>query len=478
MVHGCTLTTRHYEAQARVLAESFLAHNPGSRFSVLMIGYSPDELPNGERFEVFVPADVGIDERELKRRATMYITQGLASSLKPNLIATLLSRGSGAVLYIDADGCVYDDLTELAELAERHSLLLSPHTLDPHPIARSEPADPVWRQDSPEQIILRSGLINAGLLGAGPRSGPFLEWWAQRTARRCVFDLPLGLALSQTWLTLAMTLFEHHVLLDRGCNVAGWNLQARDVSWVGERPTIDGAPLRHFHFAGGFDPERPHRITPSAKNASWWPSLDERPGTARVAREYADRLIAHGYREAHAAPPLYDVMPGGASIEPWMRATYRIALVEAEQGGSEEPPNPFSDGAERFAEWLQRRAYDRLEGGVVASPAFSDAWDAGTDEILTAAMDSGRLLARIKELDGIRDEAVEWAEREAAELQRAVEAIAARDESIDALRSELAGMRASMDSVWRSPSWRVTKPLRAIRAGTASAATILRRARK
>jgi hypothetical protein len=477
MVHGCTLTTRHYEAQARVLAESFLAHNPNARFSILMIGYQPDELPCDEPFEVLVPADIGIDELELNRRATMYITQGLASSLKPDLLATLLAGGAEAVIYIDADGCVYDELTELAELAERHSLLLSPHVLDPHPIAGREPTDPIWRQDSPEQIILRSGLINAGLVGVGPRSGPFLEWWAERTARRSVFDPSLGLALSQTWLTLAMTLFEHHVLLDRGCNVAGWNLHTRDVRWDGDTPTIDGVLLRHFHFAGGFDPEQPHRITPSAKNASWWPSLDERPGTARLAREYVERLISYGYREAHAAPPIYDVMPGGAPMEPWMRATYRIALVEAEQGGSREPPNPFTDGAEHFTKWLERRAHDRLRGGAAVSPALSDAADDGPDEILKAAMDSRRLLARVQQLEGIRDEAVEWAEREAHELQRAVELIAAREQLIDALRTELAGVRASMDSVWRSPSWRLTKPLRAMRAGIATTATILRRSR-
>jgi hypothetical protein len=463
MIHGCTLTTRHYEAHARVLAESFLAHHPGARFSVLTIGYPEDALPRGERFEVLVPADVGIDEQELNRRATMYITQGVASSLKPHLLATLLARGPDAVLYIDADGCVYDQLTGLAELAERHSLLLSPHILDPHPIAGNERADPIWREDSPEQIVMRSGLMNAGLIGVGPGAERFLEWWSQRTSRRCVFDVSRGLALCQTWLTLATTIFEHHVLRDRGCNVAGWNLQARDVRWEGDTPTIDGVPLRHFHFAGGFDPEQPQRITPSAKNASWWPSLEERPGTARVVREYAERLIAHGYREARAAPPLYDAMPGGAPIEPWMRSSYRTALVEAERADAAEPPNPFSDGAERFSNWLERDTLDRLEGGSHASRDPAGSNDPRPEELVSAMIDSGRLLARVHELEGIRDDAVRWAEREAADLRRAVETIAEREALIVSLSSELAGARASTGGLRRLLGRRFSRPARAVK---------------
>lgn len=453
-IHGCTLATPRYEAHARVLAESFLARHPGARFSVLMIGYPPETLPEGEGFEVLVPADVGIDEQELNRRATMYMQQGLTSSMKPHLLATLLSRGADSVIYIDADGYLYDELTGLAELAARHSLLLSPHSLDPHPIPASERPESLWREDSPEQIIMRAGVMNAGLIGVGPGAGPFLEWWSRRISRRCVFDEAHGLMLCQTWLTLATALFEHHVLRDRGCNVAGWNLQARDVRWEGGTPTIDGVPLRHFHFAGSFDPEQPHLITPIAKHASWWTSLEERPGTARVVREYADRLIAHGYRRARATRPLYDAMPDGHPIEPWMRESYRAALVDAEEGGAVEPPNPFDDGSERFLGWLEQRTAHRLDRRDRPPSAEGTL---GGKEMTAALLDSAKLLARVRELEAIRDEAVSWAERASSELRDARAAGAAAE----ADRRELERMRATMESVWRSPSWRITRPLRA-----------------
>jgi hypothetical protein len=90
-MHGCTVTTSRYAAHARVLAESFLAHNPRAGFSALVIDDSPH--PGAESFETLTPADVGVDSRELNRRAAIYQTPGLACSLKANLMLALLERG-------------------------------------------------------------------------------------------------------------------------------------------------------------------------------------------------------------------------------------------------------------------------------------------------------------------------------------------------------------------------------------------------
>ncbi len=347
-MHGCTIATARFHAHARVTAESFLAHNPGAGFSVLAIDGDP-RSGAGACFETLAPVEVGIDARELSRRATMYTAQELACSLKADLLLALLERGCGPLVFLDADSCVYGELAHVAELAQRHSLVLSPHSLDPHPL---------WSLDSPEQTFVRAGAMNAGFLAVDGRAREFLRWWSQRTARRCVPDTRHGLLFDQTWLTIAVALFEHHVLRDRGCNVAGWNLHTRDLEWAGEEPRIDGGPLRHFHFACSYDPEHPERLT-SLAHARWWPSLQQRPGVARLSREYAERLLAHGYREARLAPMPFEQMPAGASIEPQIRAIYREALIEAEEHGAQEPPNPFADGEARFRDWLVRRAVER-----------------------------------------------------------------------------------------------------------------------
>jgi hypothetical protein len=438
-----------------VLADSFLAQNPGSGFSILVVDGPPPGFGGDEPFEVLAPSDVGIDREELNRRATMYSAQGLVASMKPNLLLALLSRREDPLVLLDADGCVYDDLSPVAQAAERHSLVLSPHALDPHPL---------WSVDSPEQIILRAGVMNAGLVGVGSGGAGFLRWWAERTARRCVFDAERGLMLAQTWLTLATALFDHHVLRDRGCNVAGWNLQARDVAWDGDTPTIDGGPLRHFHFAGSFDPEQPHLLTTIAEHARWWPSLDERPGVALLASDYAARLIARGHQRARASEPRHHTMPGGTPIETWMRSGYRKALIDAERAGVEEPPNPFSHGEERFLGWVEQHAVAHLDGG----PSEVEMPSGDRGELIEALLDRRQLLARIMELEGSRDDAVRWAERARGELLQVITEHDSRFAELSAELDRLAGEherdKALMESVWRSPSWRMTRPLRQAKA--------------
>lgn len=460
-LHGCTISTPGYLAHARVLAESFLAHNRGSSFSVLTIDESPADSRQGEDFEVLRPIDVGIDQEELHRRGTMYVTQGLATSMKPNLLLTLLERLGEPVVFLDADGCVYEDLGHLGALAHEHSLILSPHSLDPHPLAAGE---------SPEQLFLRAGVMNAGLVGVGAGGDGFLRWWAQRTERDCIIDQQRGILFEQNWLTLAPAIFEHHVLRDRGCNVAGWNLHSRDVRWEQDAARIDGGPLRHFHFAAGYDPERPDKLT-TQSHASWWPTLQERPGVARLSREYAARLIDRGYREANRNFRAFSETSGGRPIEPWMRTRFRVALLDAEREGTPEPPNPFTDGEEPFLQWLTQSASERVERELAdadrSGAAAADDAQENYHELMLAMTETRNLLGRIAELEDIRDDAVGWAERVSRELQESGSAIAERDElivrrgrEIAELDAEIARREQVLNSVFSSVSWRATRPLR------------------
>ncbi|MFZ2051242.1 MAG: hypothetical protein WAU69_09980 [Solirubrobacteraceae bacterium] len=437
-MHGCTVASNAYIAHARVLAKSFLAHNPGATLWVLVVDETPGAATNhsDEPFEVLTPEQVGIDRDELHRRATMYTAQALACSLKPVLARALLERVQGPVLFLDADSCVYADLTPLTEACGGAKLLLSPHMLDPHPVTGL---------DSPEQVILRVGVFNSGLLGAGAGAAGALDWWAQRTARRCIYNESLGLVLDQTWLTLMPLYFEHRILRDRGCNVAGWNLHTRDVEWEGDVPHIDGGPLRHFHFAGSFNPEHPETITPIEHLASWWAKLEQRPGAARLVAQYARDLLDNGYRQVRSAPPLLDLMPDGTPIADWMRESYRAALIEAEERGATEPPNPFSDGSERFQEWVAQRAAE-----AAAAPFNGADEPVGQPALAAALLDGRKLLSRIGELEQIRDDAIGWAQSVSSDLE--------------IVRSERDHHAVTIESMDRSLSWRITRPLRSAKA--------------
>jgi chromatin segregation and condensation protein Rec8/ScpA/Scc1 (kleisin family) len=118
-----------------------------------------------------------------------------------------------------------------------------------------------------------------------------------------------------------------------------------------------------------------------------------------------------------------------------MRSVYSVAIIRAERNGTEEPPNPFTHGDERFLEWVR-------------GPQ--------PPEVMDALAPRDNLLARISELEQIRDEAIAWAEREGDARQVTV---AERD----ALAQQLEHARSVMTHVLSSPSWRLTRPLRSVK---------------
>ena len=352
-----TVITASYAPYARVLGHSFLEHHPGARFAVLVVDDSSGDVVVDERFIRLRPADLGIDDRELHRRAVMFDSQGLTCSMKPALLRQLLiQEGADATaLLLDADSCVYGDLRHATELAGRHDIVLTPHST-------------VAREDfDVEPMIIRTGAFNAGFVAVGAGALPFLDWWDQRTARRCVADPGSGVFNEQAWLDLVPGLFEHHVLTDPGVNVSGFGMHYRDVVWDGDRgagvPALEDGPLRHFHFLCRFDPEFPEQLTGDPAVAQHWPAPSTRPGFVRLAREYAQRLMAVGYREARAAPAPFDALPDGTPLTPLIRRLYRDGVIEADRTGGSEPPNPWDAGISAFLSWLNEPA-----GGAPGTP--------------------------------------------------------------------------------------------------------------
>jgi hypothetical protein len=316
-----------------VLATSFSEHHPASEFGVLIVDDEQDECGAGEPFRILRPRDLMIDQTEVNRRGAMSGPQGLVSSLKAPLLRHLVKEHRCSVLLLDADGCVYDDLSHVLALADEFGVVLSPHDLSP--LSRADAGYPV------EEMFLQAGVFNGGLLAVGPSGAPFLDWWADRSARRCIARMERGYLFSQRWLTLAAVYFQHCVLRDPGCNVMWWNLYQRDVSWANDRPYISGAPLRHFHFTG-FAPAPPgsFRLGDIAE-VSNFPGLAQKPGAARLCREYAARLVHAGLDEAGRVPPPFVTLPNGQRITDEERDRYRNLLEWAELHGGPEPTNPF-----------------------------------------------------------------------------------------------------------------------------------------
>jgi hypothetical protein len=343
-VLACTVATVNHLPYARVLGHSLGEHDPGSRLLVLVPDDPRLEVGEDEPFELLRPSDVGIDSSELGRRALLYDPVEFACSMKAPLLRHTVAQSPDPVAFIDADCLVYADLSPLVDAARGTGLALTAHSLSPI----TPGIDPV------EVLFLQHGTFNTGVLAAGMAGLPAVDWWVERTARHCVHDHAHGLTADQSWLALVPALFEYALVRDRGINVMGWNVFDRDVRWSDDgRPTIDGGPLRCFHFAGAFDPHRPEAFGPAPDRRAPWPPADERPGVTRVCRDYAERLLAAGYDHDRPRPFGYASLPSGQPIDPVMRETYREALLAAEAGDGEEPPNPFvSSTSAAFMSWL------------------------------------------------------------------------------------------------------------------------------
>jgi hypothetical protein len=330
---GCTIVAPNYLAYARVLASEWQRLHRHSPFHVLVIGDSTatDGLAVVSPEQLVAPPELG-------RMLGIYGVAEATAAFKPRLLRFLLDRDVDAVVYLDSDMDLHADLRDVGAAAVRNGVALSPHVL------RRLPGD----GRSPSELELgRVGIFNSGLIAVGRRGRSFLDWWASRVRRDCLFCEDLGLHADQRWLDWVPLYFRHEILRDPALNVAHWNLHERVIDRSADGYTVDGRPLRTFHFAG-FDPESPGRLT-------WyeWADLrvpiDVEPDLRGLCREYAGKLLAAGHREARSVPYAYGTSAGGTALGPRERAVYRELVLAADAREDLDLPDPFD--VERAAEF-------------------------------------------------------------------------------------------------------------------------------
>ncbi len=342
-MHACTIIARNYLPYARVLAESFREHHPNARFTVLILDGVEDL---DEPFEVLGPYEIGIEPGELRRMAMIYDITELSTAVKPWLLRTLLDRGAEAAVYFDPDIAIYQPLDDIGVLAQKHSIVLTPHTTEPIPDDGCLPD---------YSMIMHAGVYNLGFIGVGAGATPFLDWWSNRLSRDCLIASDQALFVDQRWVDMVPSLFEHFILLDPGCNVAYWNLHARQLRRNGDLYEVNGEPLRFFHFSG-YKPDKPHVLS---YHDSTRPGvrprilLSRNPDLAQLCSEYGRRVLANGFGKEKKAVYEFDRLPGGIAIDARMRRLFRDELLAAERHGRPLPPDPFDPAmTASFLDWL------------------------------------------------------------------------------------------------------------------------------
>jgi len=342
---ACTIITRNYLAQARVLFRSFQEFHPNIRFSALVF-----DAPRGavdEPFDLFVLNDIGLPPGEETRMPMLYGVTELATALKPWFFRHLLTREQTQLLYFDPDIEIFSPLDRLAQLAREHCLVMTPHTTRPMSRGGVRPN---------ETDILSAGAYNLGFLGLNSDCAPFLAWWSERLLREAMIDVANMRFTDQRWMDFAPGYFDACILKDETCNVAYWNADSRPLSWTGTHYEVNGQSLCFFHFSG-FKPENPHLLS-SHQSTNPRTRLSEHPALARLCREYAEKLTMADYARLQRLPYGLEKAPGGLKVTRPMRLAYRTALRKHEETGTPAPPSAFSDPA-AFIAWLNEPLHPR-----------------------------------------------------------------------------------------------------------------------
>ena len=332
---ACTIISRNYLSHARILARTYLEHEPDGRFYLLVVDGLPDIDP-GPGIRVVAPAELRIPT--FLEMCFKYNVVELSTAVKPSLLSLLLEGyGEERVVYLDPDMLVTAPLAEVHRDLADSALVLTPHILRPIPYDGRTPS---------EQDILISGAYNLGFLGVrrSAEVESFLAWWTDRLEDGCRIDVAGGLFTDQKWVDLVPGVVEGTAILrDETYNVAFWNLHERKIEREGETFLVNGRPLVLFH-ASGFDPGQ-RLVLSRHQNRT---RVEPGTGLAELLDYYADLQLAHGYAECSGWGYGYSHFDNGISVNSLLRRLY----LDLDEPARSRFGNPFAtDGPESFLSW-------------------------------------------------------------------------------------------------------------------------------
>jgi glycosyltransferase involved in cell wall biosynthesis len=360
--HACTIASNNYLAMARVFAESYLEHHPGSRVFVCVVD-EPSPAVSYARlpFTPIFARDLGIPS--FRNMAFRYDVMELNTAVKPYFLSYLRDQhGLDRVLYFDPDIVVFDRLDGLEQGLREAPMLLTPHITAPLEDSRSPS----------ERLIRQAGIYNLGFLGVRleDHTRPFLDWWQRRLYRYCISDPANGLFVDQSWMDLAPAFLEGvRVLRDPIYNLAYWNLAHRFPVQQDGRWMVDGRPVGFFHFSG-FDADDIDGVSRHQNRIR----LRDREELRPLFEDYRRRLADRGFfssRDIAYAYGRFDGMPS-----PPIPRFLRRALARVDPEGRRWPDPFATDTEDSFFAWLEapdEYAFGALPRGALC--LWEERWD-------------------------------------------------------------------------------------------------------
>lgn len=280
-----TCCSNNYLAQAKILGDSLIAHNPDYVFVICLIDHLIDEID----YSIFKPHIIKpIEEIGIFRfddLAEKYNIIELNTAVKASCCKYLLhlSDEVECVFYFDPDIKIFNSLTGLEVEFEKNDILLTPHT------TKAIPLDDLAPQES---VFLNYGIYNLGFIGVKKISSSvseMLDWWEERKFKNGYIDVANGVFVDQLYMNHVPLFFNKvKVLREFGYNAAPWNLHERkDISLEnGELLMNDGSKLTFFHFSS-YSYLYPEKISKSYNRYSF----DNCPDLKPLYKEYHSQLL-------------------------------------------------------------------------------------------------------------------------------------------------------------------------------------------
>lgn len=337
--HLFTSITANYLPKARVLARSAKQQNADIQFHILLCDdYPPEADRASEPFDSIIDAEE-LPIPEIKAWLFGHTVVEMCTAVKGIGFLEIIRRfAAEKVFYFDPDIVIFSGLDRLIAELDQHSVLLTPHQLEP--------------EQSQDAVIdneigsLKYGVFNLGFLGvrANGEGLRFLNWWAARLREFCHDDIAGGLFTDQRWIDLAPAFFSDlHILRDPGYNVATWNLTHRTAGGsLAQGITINGQPLRFYHFSGFDGGAQEIMLKKYAPRDS---VLFE------LRRWYIAECERLGQTALGERPSRYHTFDNGEPITKAHRILYRTRLDLRRAF-----PQPFATAGESYYHWYQHHA--------------------------------------------------------------------------------------------------------------------------
>jgi hypothetical protein len=338
-----TICSKNYLAQAYVLGDSIKKNYPAADFRIYLV----DGIDNSiaKRSHLIFDAKSLRRIKNYEEMAFKYNVIEMSTAIKPFAFSEIFETGVyEKVIYLDPDMVVYGPLSEVENLLQSKTILLTPHFIHP---------EIEYTGGVPLSTILWVGGYNCGFVAISSQGQyrRILDWWMARLENEGYADRHDGLHVDQKWMDLIHCLFpteEIYILKHIGYNVAAWNMHERQLVATANQYTLvdrraEGqfpVELKIFHFSG-FDPHNPHKLHSRIPKYS----ISNYPEYTRLLKDYAQNLLEMDFDYYQSLGYSYDHFSDGTRILTYYRRLFRACHDRRDQKFSSyfnsDDPNGF-----------------------------------------------------------------------------------------------------------------------------------------